>query len=46
MLALSLALIGMLAVTSCTKEFTVTVKSNNETWGTTTGSGNYATASS
>ena len=42
MLALSLALIGMLAVTSCTKEFTVTVKSNNETWGTTTGSGNYA----
>ena len=41
-LALSLALIGMLAVTSCTKEYTVTVKSNNETWGTTTGSGTYA----
>ncbi len=41
-LALSLALIGMLAVTSCTKEFTVTVKSNNETWGSVTGSGTYA----
>ena len=41
-LALSLALIGMLAVTSCTKEYTVTVKSHNETWGTTTGSGTYA----
>ena len=41
-LALSLALIGMLAVASCTKEFTVTVKSNNETWGSVTGSGTYA----
>ena len=41
-LSLSLALIGMLAVTSCTKEYTVTVKSNNEAWGTATGSGTYA----
>ena len=40
-LALSLALIGMLAVTSCTKEYTVTVNSNNEAWGTVTGSGTY-----
>ena len=38
---LSLALIGMLAVTSCTKEYTVTVNSNNEAWGTATGSGTY-----
>ena len=41
-LALSLALIGMLAVTSCTKEYTVTVNSNNEAWGSVTGSGTYA----
>ena len=40
-LVLSLTLIGMLAVTSCTKEYTVTVKSNNDTWGTATGSGTY-----
>jgi hypothetical protein len=39
--ALSLALIGLLAVTSCSKKFTVTVNSNNEAWGTTTGSGTY-----
>ena len=35
------ALIGLLAVTSCSKDFTVTVKSNNEAWGTATGSGAY-----
>ena len=40
--ALSFALIGLLAVTSCSKEYTVTVKSNNETWGSVTGSGTYA----
>ena len=40
-LVLSLTLIGMLAVTSCTKEYTVTVNSNNDTWGTATGSGTY-----
>ena len=39
--ALSLALIGLLAVTSCSKKFTVTVNSNNEAWGTATGSGTY-----
>jgi hypothetical protein len=38
----SLALIGLLAVTSCSKEYTVTVNSNNETWGTATGGGTYA----
>ena len=41
-LALSLALIGMLAVNSCTKEYTVKVNSNNEAWGTVTGGGTYA----
>ena len=41
-LALSLALIGMVAVTSCTKEYTLTVNSNNQAWGTATGSGTYA----
>ena len=41
-LLLSLALIGLLAVTSCTKEYTVTVNSNNEAWGSVTGSGTYA----
>lgn len=41
-LALSLTLIVLLAVTSCNKEYTVTVNSNNETWGTVTGSGTYA----
>ena len=41
-LALSLVLIGMLAVTSCSKEYTVTVNSNNETWGTATGGGTYS----
>ena len=40
--ALSFALIGLLAVTSCTKEYTVTVNSNNEAWGSVTGSGTYA----
>ena len=39
--ALSLALIGLLAVTSCSKKFTVTVNSNNEAWGTATGGGTY-----
>ena len=41
-LVLSLTLIGMLAVTSCTKEYTVVVNSNNEAWGAATGSGTYA----
>ena len=41
-LALSLVLIGMLTVISCTKEYTVTVNSNNETWGAVTGNGTYA----
>ena len=41
-LALSLTLIGMLAVTSCSKEYTVTVKSNNEALGAVTGGGTYA----
>ena len=41
-LALSLTLILLLAVTSCTKEYTVTVNSSNETWGTVTGGGTYA----
>ena len=40
--ALSFALIGLLAVTSCSKEYTVTVYSNNELWGSATGSGTYA----
>ena len=35
-------LIGLLAVTSCSKDFTVTVNSNNEAWGTATGSGTYS----
>ena len=37
----SLSLIVLLAVTSCTKEYTVTVNSNNEAWGTAIGSGTY-----
>ena len=41
-LALSLTLIVLLTVTSCTKEYTVKVISNNETWGSVTGSGTYA----
>ena len=41
-LILSLALIGLLAVTSCSKDYTVTVNSNNEVWGSVTGSGTYA----
>ena len=41
-LALSFVIIGMLTVASCSKEYTVTVKSNNEAWGTATGSGTYA----
>ncbi len=41
-LALSLTLIVLLTVTSCTKEYTVKVNSNNETWGSVTGSGTYA----
>lgn len=41
-LALSLTLIVLLAVASCTKEYTVKVNSNNETWGTVTGGGTYA----
>ena len=42
LLAFSITLIGMLTVTSCTKEYTVTVNSNNVAWGTATGSGTYA----
>ena len=41
-LTFSLALIILLAVTSCSKEYSVTVNSNNEAWGTATGSGTYA----
>ena len=40
-LAFSLALIGLLTVTSCSKKYTITVNSNNEAWGTATGSGTY-----
>lgn len=36
------ALIGLLAITSCSKEYTVTVNSNNEAWGSATGGGTYA----
>ena len=39
---LSLALFALLAVTSCSKEFTVTVTSNNDAWGAVTGGGTYA----
>ena len=41
-LAFSLALIGLLAVSSCSKEYTITVNSNNEALGSVTGSGTYA----
>ena len=37
-----LALIGLLLMASCSKEYTVTINSNNEAWGTATGSGTYA----
>jgi hypothetical protein len=35
-------LAGGMIFTSCTKNFTVTVSSNNEAWGTVTGGGTYA----
>jgi len=35
-------LAGGMIFTSCTKNFTVTVNSNNEAWGTVTGGGTYA----
>ena len=41
-LILGLALIALLAVTACSKEFTVTVTSNNDAWGAVTGGGTYA----
>ena len=41
-LTLGLALIGLLVITSCSKEYTVTVNSNNEAWGTAIGGGTYA----
>ena len=34
-------LIGILAMNSCVKEYTITVTSNNTEWGTATGSGTY-----
>lgn len=40
-LPICLSLIVLLAVSACTKEYTVTVNSNNEAWGTVTGSGTY-----
>ena len=33
---------SLLLFTACKKEFTITVKSNNESWGKVTGGGNYA----
>ncbi len=41
-LILSFVLIGFMALTSCSKDFTVIVNSNNEAWGVATGSGTYA----
>ena len=41
-LAFILALLGLLAVTSCSKDYTVMVESNNEAWGAVTGGGTYA----
>ena len=41
-LTLCFALIGLLVITSCSKEYTVTVNSNNEAWGTAIGGGTYA----
>ena len=41
-LILGLALIALLAVTACSKDYTVTVTSNNDAWGTATGTGTYA----
>ena len=34
-------LLGILAMNSCVKEYTITVTSNNSDWGTATGSGTY-----
>ena len=31
---------GLLLITACKKEVTITVKSNNESWGKVTGGGN------
>ena len=33
--------LGVLGLNSCKKEYTITVKSNNEAWGRVTGSGTY-----
>ena len=35
-------LAGGMIFTSCTKNFTITVNSNNDAWGTVTGTGTYA----
>lgn len=39
-------LLGILAMNSCVKEYTITVTSNNNDWGTATGSGTYIANSS
>ena len=36
---------SLLVFTACKKEFTITVQSNNEAWGSVTGSGTYAKGS-
>ena len=35
-------LVGMMILSSCKKEFTITVQSNNYEWGTVSGGGTYA----
>lgn len=39
---MTVALLAAVAFVGCTKEYTITVKSNNESWGTVTGGGSYA----
>ncbi|MBP5413483.1 MAG: hypothetical protein J6Y47_09560 [Bacteroidales bacterium] len=40
-LTILVMVLGVLVLNSCKKEYTITVKSNNEAWGSVTGSGTY-----
>ena len=40
-LTILIVVLGVLLLNSCKKEYTITVKSNNEAWGSVTGSGTY-----
>ena len=42
---MTFALVAAMALAGCTKEYTITVQSNNLDWGTVTGSGTYADGS-